>query len=181
VEETFNMKALVTGTWLLAASAGFGVLPAAAATPPTEVRWNELAALVVGHHVSIPLPGGDKVEGEALIVRDGSLLVDIGTTSSASRYPKGQTPLPRASLTEVRVTERRSTGGRILGTALGALVGMVAGGEIAAHGTRSEAAVVSTFTVTAAAGTVAGFFIGRSADRHTRLLRIAPEVAGGTQ
>jgi hypothetical protein len=78
------------------------------------------------------------------------------------------------------VVERRSTGGRILGTAVGGLTGIVAGAEIAAHaeGFRSEGVMVSSFTATAVALTVTGFLIGRSADRHTRLLRIAPETGG---
>ena len=76
-------------------------------------------------------------------------------------------------------TERRGTGGRILGSAVGALVGVVAGAEIAVHGTHSEAAVVSTFTATAVVCTVAGYYAGRSADRHARLLRIAPTVGAG--
>ena len=156
------------------------MLPAAAATPPAEVRWNELAALIVGRRVSIPLPGGILVEGEALSVRDNSLVLDIGKTSNASQYPKGQTAIPRASVTDVRLS-RRSTGGRILGTAIGALTGVVAGVEIAVHGTHSEAAGVSAFTVTAVAFTLGGYFTGRSADRHTRLLRIAPAAGAGPQ
>ena len=177
--EQFNRNTFLTGAWLLLAAAGPGVFPAAAATPPSEIRWNELAPLVVGHHVSISLPGGAFVEGEALSVRDDSLVVDIGKTSRAGQYRKGQSPIPRASVTEVRVTERRSTGGRIIGTAVGGLIGMVAGGEIAAHGARSEGAAASTFTAVAVVGTVAGYFIGRSADRHTRLLRIAAEAGAG--
>jgi hypothetical protein len=175
------MKGFVTGAWLLAAAPGLGLFPAAAATAPADIRWNELAALIVGHHVSIPLPGGGFVEGEALSVRDDSLVLDIGKTSSASRYPKGQAPIPRASVTEVRLAERRGTGGRILGTVVGALAGAVAGAELAVHKTRSEAAGVPTFTATAVAVTVAGYCAGRSADRHTRLLRIAPAAGAGPQ
>jgi hypothetical protein len=175
------MKFFVTGVWLVVAAAGFGPSPAIAATPPVEIRWNELAALIVGRHVSIALPGRILIEGEALSVRDETLLLDIGKTSSAQRYPKGQTPVPRVELTEVRVTERRGTGGRVLATAIGGLTGMVAGGEIAAHGTgfRSEGVIVSTFTATAVALTVAGYLVGRHADQHTRLLLIAPTPGGG--
>jgi len=175
------MRVLVTGAWLLLAAPGLGGFPAAAATPPAEIRWNELAALIVGHHVWIPLPGGGLVEGEALSVRDDSLVLDIGKSSNTSRYPKGQAPIPRASVTEVRLAERRGTGGRILGTAVGALAGVVAGAEIAVHGTHSEAAGVSAFTATAVALTVGGYYAGRSADRHTRLLRIAPAAGAGPQ
>jgi hypothetical protein len=175
------MKVLVSCVWLLVAAPGLGILPAVAATPPAEIRWNELAALIVGHRVSIPLPGGGLVEGEALSVRDDSLVLDIGKTSDASRYPKGQTPVPRASVSEVRLAERRSTGGRILGTAVGALAGIVGGAEIAVHGTHSESAGVSAFTSTAVALTVAGYYAGRSVDRHTRLLRIAPAAGDGSR
>lgn len=160
-------KVLASGVWILVA-----VVQVTAATPPAEIRWNELAALIVGHHVSVPLAGGGRVEGEALSVRDDSLVLDIGKTS---------TSIPRSSVTEIRLSERRGSGGRILGTVVGALGGMVAGGEIAAHGTRSEGAVVSTFTATAVAGTVAGYFVGRRADRYTRLLRIAPAAGSGSR
>ena len=168
------MKQFLAGSvWLLMAGA--------AAAAPAEIRWNELAALVVGHHVSIPLPGGGMVEGDALSVRDDSLVLDIRRTSDAGRYPKGQTPIPRAAVTEVRLAERRGPGGRILGSAVGAIAGVVAGAEIAVHGNRSEAAAVSTFTVTAIACTVGGYFIGRSADRHTRVLRVVPAAEAGAR
>jgi hypothetical protein len=164
-------QVLIRSVWFLVA-----VFPAAAATSPAEIRWNELAALVIGHRVSVPLPGGGIVEGEALSVRDGALVLDVGNTSDASRYPKGQTPIPRAAVTEVRLAERRGSGGRILGSVVGALVGIVGGAEIAVHGTRSEGPAVSTFTAVAVASTVAGYFAGRAVDRHTRVLRIAPEA-----
>lgn len=172
-------NAFASSVGLLVAASGLGIFPAIAATPPADIRWTELAALIVGYHVSIPLPGGGIVEGEALSVRDDSLVLDITKTSGPARYPKGQSPIPRASVTEVRLVERRGTGGRILGSAVGALVGVVAGAEIAVHGTHSEAAVVSTFTATAVACTVAGYYAGRSADRHARLLRIASPVGAG--
>ena len=175
------MRILVTGAWLLLAAPSVGMFSAVAATHPSDIRWNELAALIIGHRVSIPLPGGILVEGEALSVRDDSLVLDIARTTNASRYPKGQTPIPRAAVTEVRLAERRSTGGRILGTAVGALTGVVAGAEIAVHGTHSEAAGVSAFTATAVAFTLGGYFAGRRVDRHVRLLRITPAAVAGPQ
>jgi hypothetical protein len=158
---------------------GVGLFRADASTEPAEIQWNELAALIVGHHVSIPLAGGVVVEGDALSVRAQALMLDIGRTSDSRQYPKGQTAIPRASVTEVRLAEHRGSGGRILGTVVGALVGMVVGGEIAVHGPNSEAAGVSTFTASAVACTVAGYYAGKSADRHSRWLRIAPLPAAG--
>jgi hypothetical protein len=174
------MKIPEHGLCLLMAATGLGIFPASAATP-AEIRWNELAALIVGHRVSIPLPGGAVVEGEALSVRDDALMLDIGKASDSSRYPRGQTPLPRVSVTEIRVAEHRGIGGRILGSAIGALAGMGAGAEIAVHGTHSVGAGVSAFTATAIACTVGGFFAGRGADRHTRLLRIVPAAGEGAR
>jgi hypothetical protein len=163
---------------LLLVTLGLALFRANASAGPVEVRWNELATLLVGHHVSIPLAGGVVVEGETLSVRDESLMLDIWKTSDSSRYPKGQAPIPRASITVVRIMEQRGSGGRILGTIVGAIVGMVAGGEIAAHGANSEAAGIITFTASAVACTVAGYYAGRSSDRHSTWLRIAPQSAG---
>ena len=163
---------------LFLATLGLGLFRANASTGPAEVRWNELATLLVGHQVSVPLGGGVVVEGETLSVREEALMLDIRKTSDASRYPKGQTPIPRASITEVQIMEHRGAGGRILGTVVGALVGMVAGGEMAVHGAHSEAAGVSIFTASAVACTVSGYYAGRSSDRHSTWLRVAPQSAG---
>ncbi len=152
-----------------------------AAESPAEIRWNELAALVVGHHVTIPLSAGAVVQGEALSVRADSLVLDISRTSDASRFPKGQTPIPRALVTEVHLSARTGSGGRILGTVVGLLGGAAAGAEIAIHTGHSDGAVVSEFTATAAAGTVAGYLAGRAVDRRTKILRIAPSSEAGAR
>ena len=169
-------RAIARSMWLLAVVLGCGAFCAKAASAPAEIRWNELAGLIVGHHVVIPLAGGVVVEGDALSVRADSLMLDVTKTSAAKLYPKGQASIPRTSVTEVRLMERRGSGGRVLGTVVGAVVGLVAGAEIAVHGTNSEAAGVPTFTVSAVACTVGGYYAGRSADRRSRLLRIAPSA-----
>jgi uncharacterized protein YcfJ len=163
--------------WLIGAALGVALFPACAGAAPAEIRWNELAALIVGHQVKVPLAGGGVVEGQALSVRDDSLVIDIRKTPDSSRYPRGQTPISRASVTEVWIVEHRGTGGRILGTAVGALAGMIAGAEVAVHGTRSEAAGVSTFSAIAVACTAGGHYAGRRADRRSRRLGIAPVAA----
>ena len=121
---------------------GLGFLRASAGTGTAEIRWNELAGLVVGRNVSVPLEGGVVVQGEALSVRDDSLMLDVTKTTGSARYPRGQVRIPRTFVTEVRVAERGGSGGRILGSVVGALTGVVAGAEIAVHGTHSEAAGV---------------------------------------
>ena len=159
---------------LLLAMLGIGVFCAWAGSAPAEIRWNELAALIVGNEVTIPLTGGAVVAGEVLSVRDDSIMLEIRKTSDRIRYPKGQTPIPRAVVSEVRLLERRGMGGRVLGSVVGALVGIAAGVEIAIHGPNSEAAGVTTFTAVAVAGSVGGYYAGRSADRRTKVLHVAP-------
>ena len=151
-------------------------LPLAAAET-SDIRWNELATVISGHTVSIPLPGGVTVGGEALSVRNDVLVVDIDKTSDARHYPLGPFVLPRGSITEVRVERRRGSGGKLLGSLLGLLIGMVGGAEVAAHGPNSELAAVSSFTAVAAACTVGGYYLGRNADHRWKVLRVMP----GTQ
>src|ERR1039457_821777 len=55
---------------------GLGVLglsPATAGTSKVEVRWNELSPLILGHTVSLVLPGGATIAGEveAVPIEDG--------------------------------------------------------------------------------------------------------------
>ena len=159
-------------TILVAMVMAFGFKATANST--AEIRWNELAALVVGQDVTIPLLGGGAVAGEVLSVREDSLMMDVRRTSNAARYPTGQTAIPRSAFAELRLNERHGAGGRILGSVVGALVGMVAGAEIAVRGTDSEGAAVTTFAATSVACTVGGYYAGRSMDRRTRVLHIAP-------
>lgn len=138
------------------------LLAAAPNARADDVQWNDLAPLIVGRDVAIPV-AGRTIRGEALSVRADSLLV-------AER--REQTTIPRSDITEIRVA-RQGSGGRILGTILGVLIGIVAGAETAVHATTSEAAGVSAFTGVAAASTVAGYYAGRSIDRRWKLIRVA--------
>ncbi|MFN7997786.1 MAG: hypothetical protein U0Q18_29475 [Bryobacteraceae bacterium] len=158
---------------LFAATLALALFPASAGQFPSEIEWSELAGLIVGHHVSISLAGGGSVQGEALSVRRDSLVLDVARSSDRVRYPRGQSSMPRSEVTEVRLITRRGAGGRILGSAVGALAGIVVGAEAAIHTTDSEAAGVSMFTAGAVACTVAGFLAGRALDRRMTVLHIA--------
>src|ERR1039458_999264 len=115
---------------------GLGVLglsPATAGTSKVEVRWNELSPLILGHTVSLVLPGGAAIAGEVEAVRDDSLALDVRKTSDSKVQPKGTTSIPRASVTTLQVTDTKGTGGRILGVVVGVVVGMAAGGGGGRH------------------------------------------------
>jgi hypothetical protein len=143
----------------------------------TEIRWTELAPLIVGHTVTIPVERGLTVGGEVLSVREDVLMLDVRRTSDSRRYPKGQAAIPRSQVTEVRLVERRGSGGRILGTVVGAIVGVTAGGALGVSIAGSTRTAIAAGTATAVGCTVGGYFVGRGLDVHTRVLRIAPPAA----
>ncbi len=153
----------------------FGPLVVTAGAAKLEVQWNQLSPLVLGHTVSLVLPGGTAITGEVVAVRGESLTVDVRRTSDGKVQPKGTASIPRASVTTLQMTEARGTGGRILGVVVGVVVGMVAGGEIVAHATRTEAAAVAAFTSVSVAGAAGGYYAGRSVDRHTTIIRVVGE------
>jgi len=147
-------------------------IPAAANTSIVEVPWDQLSGLILGKTITIALPEGAVVQGETISVTSSSLTLDVKKTSDPVRYPAGRTSLPRPSISEVRMIASHGNGGRVLGSVVGALVGMVAGGEIAGHALHGEGPIVSTFTGVAVATTVGGYELGKSLDQRLRLIRI---------
>jgi hypothetical protein len=150
-------------------------LSLAAGAAKVEVRWSQLSSLVLGHTVTLVLPGGTSIAGDVVAVRDDALALDIRKTSDSKVQPKGTASIPRASVTTLQITDTKGPGGRILGVVVGVVVGMVAGGEIVAHSSTSEAGAVATFTGVAVAGAVGGYFGGRSVDTKTTIIRIVAE------
>lgn len=152
------------------------LVPTTALAAELEVKWDELSPLVVGHNVKIVLPDGCIVSGEATAIRGDVLAMDIQKSSNLKDHPLGMTKIPRSSITTIQVTETRGAGGRILGTIVGLVLGMVAGGEIVAHSDAldNEGAAVGTFTAVTVGATVGGYFAGKSGDQRTRIIRIVP-------
>jgi hypothetical protein len=150
-------------------------IPAAAKTSIVEIPWDHLSGMILGKTITIALPEGAVVQGETISVTGSSLTLDVKKTSDHTRYPAGRTSLPRPSISEVRVTAAHGNGGRVLGTVVGALVGVVAGSEIAGHALRGEGPVVSTITGVAVAATVGGYELGKSMDQRITLIRIEPQ------
>ena len=152
------------------------LVPTTAFAAELEVKWDELSPLVVGHHVKIVLPEGSIVSGEATAIRGDVLAMDIQKSSDVKDHPLGMTKIPRSSITTIQVTETRGSGGRILGTIVGLVLGSVAGGEIVVHTNtgNNEGAAVGTFTAVTVGATVGGYFAGKAGDQRTRIIRIVP-------
>ena len=150
----------------------------AEAAAPMHVKWEDLA-VVVGKTVSIAMPGGAVITGSATGVEADALVVDVKKTSDRTAYPKGIVRVPRAMLHRFEI-EAKGKVGRIVGTSLGFVAGAIIGG-VAAIGIEggilndnNPTGAVSALIGIAAAGTVGGYLLGNSADRHWTPVEILP-------
>jgi hypothetical protein len=122
-------------SFILFAGASAGALAASV----QELRWSELAPLVAGKRVEISLVDGSRVKGEALAVRDDTLVMDIRGSSGPTRFSKGRPSTADTSqFDQSRTGERcpayaifRVDGGaQALAAFIGIVVGATAGGTI---------------------------------------------------
>lgn len=156
--------------FLLCLSAG---LLRAGGPPETKAKWSDLAPLVNGRKVAMTLPAGTHIEGKVASVEPEGLRMRVSKTSDRRAVPKGETIVPRASVSVLQITEYNKKG-RIL-CSLGA---MGAGGAIVAAqniDVYEGAALIAVPAVEAAgiAGLgVAGYFIGKRIDRHITYIRV---------
>ena len=166
-----NLKALVT---LLVAFALLAQSTGMAAPRPLELKWNELSSTIRGRTIKLTLPEGATVSGEVIVVREESLVVNVRKTSDSKTFPKGNAAIPRASVTVLSMTESNGHWGRKIGSSLGTLSGVLAGGYVAAKTANSGGSALAIFGVITGAATLGGYFIGRSADARATLIRVVP-------
>ena len=129
-----------------------------------ELRWNELAPLIVGHQVEVALTEGLKIKGEIISVREDALVMDI--TSRAKGYEKGNASVPRASVNLIKVERTRGSWGRTMGTVVGVMSGVVLGAYVGGKINAPVGAAIPVFLGTASAASIAGYFTGREIDRR---------------
>ena len=53
-----------------------------------DLKWNELGPMIAGHQVKLVLPSGTEIRGEAIAVRDDTMLLYVKKTSDADRIPR---------------------------------------------------------------------------------------------
>ena len=159
---------------LLVAFALLGQSTATAAPRPLELKWSELSSVIRGRTIKLTLPEGATVSGEVIVVREDSLVVNVRKTSDAKAYPKGNAPIPRASVTVLSMKESGGRWGRKIGSSLGTLSGVLAGGYVAAMSAPNAGAGLAIFGAITGAGMLGGYFIGRSADARATLIRVVP-------
>jgi hypothetical protein len=143
-----------------------------------HVKWEGLT-VVTGKTVSIAMPGGAVIIGKATSVESDALVVDVRKTSDRTAYPKGVVRVPRATLHRFEI-ETKGKVGRSVATPMGFVVGFGAGfgaaiviqGGILNDNNPTGAAVA--LIGLAAAGTVGGYLLGDSVDKHWTAIEILP-------
>jgi hypothetical protein len=138
-----------------------------------DLRWSELAKQVQNRTVEIVLPDAATIRGNVTGVTPDSLDIDIRKTSDRRTHPKGRTSITRSSVKTLLFRETKGNW-RALGTAIGAGAGGAAGAVIAirAHNEGNTELAATSVAATVGAGAALGYFVGRSADRRTTIIRI---------
>jgi hypothetical protein len=150
----------------------------AGAAAPLHVKWEGLTA-VTGHTVSIAMPGGAVITGRATGVETDALVVDVQKTSNRAAYPKGVVRVPRATLHRFEMQTKGKVG-RIVTTPVGFVVGAGAGfgAAILIQGgllnNDNPTGAAAAWIGIAAAGTVGGYLLGNSLDKHWTPVEILP-------
>ena len=143
-----------------------------------QITWEELSALVIDRKISITLPDGTRLQGEALAVRPDALVLDVQKTSNKNLYPKGQTEVPRPAVSEVRVIRLRGPVMRIIGGILGGIGGTFAAGALG-FVTDSMAVLLPMLFLGVPLSAVAGYYAGKLADTYTTRLLIRDSAQAG--
>ncbi len=145
---------------------------AAADRAPAVLRWSELGSFLVDKRIAVVLPEGARIEGDVLAVRPDALILDIRKTSDRRSYPKGQFALKRAGLSSLRIV-RVAGPWRMVGGIAGAVCGM----GLAFLGAYYESAALgwAGFLAGVPVGSLAGYYLGKAADREVTEIRILAE------
>ena len=171
---TTHVTVLKCAATLVCAFCFAPAVPAAASQ--LELKWNELGPVIAGHHVKLVLPGGAEIQGEAIAVREDTLLLNVKKTSDRKSYPRGQNTIPRASVTTLQFEANHGSGGRTIGVIVGALGGLILGGDLVAHTAHSEAAAISSFLGISTGSAIAGYYAGKASDRRVTTVKLLPEL-----
>jgi hypothetical protein len=147
---------------------------AMAESGPIELKWSELSFHIQGRDIQLVLPDGTSMGGMVEAVREDALVLNVKSTSAAATHPKGNAAIPRDTVKMLSLKETSGKWGRAIGVSLGSITGLTLGGYVAATRANSPGAGLSTFLVITGAGTLAGYFLGRSADRRVKHIRVVP-------
>ena len=141
---------------------------------PVQLKWNELAPQVSGKVVDLTVPGGAKLRGEVVTIREDTMVLDVKRSSDQKAFPKGNAVVPRASISTLIVSNERGKWGRRTATTVGVVVGLAAGGYAAAKSNTSAGGAVTILAAITGAVIVGSYYIGRGLDSKKTEIRIVP-------
>jgi hypothetical protein len=141
---------------------------------PLELKWDELAPMIRGQRVEITLADSTTVNGEAIAVRDDTVVLDVSGSSNPQTYPNGNGSIPRGAVVLVQVERSRNSGAKTLGTVVGVLAGVVVGGYVSGTMTESAGVGIPVFLGLASGITIVGYQAGKQMDRQVTSIRIVP-------
>ena len=139
-------------------------------TPPVpaetrnHVRWNDLAPLIDGKRVWLPLSGGVRIVGTVRELTATGIKLDVTKTSDRKAYPKGLVLIPRSSVSTIQVNKPAGHKGIIIGGAVGGGIAAAAGGTLIAirrneGGTSGNGIIAAAIVGPIALGLLAGWLI----------------------
>ena len=151
-------------------------LPALQSQQPTrsvELQWGELAPLFGNQRVKLALPDGAVIAGEAITVREDTLVIDVKKTSDKKAHPKDYSPIPRESVTLFEVDRRCRKGARAIGATVGVVSGVFGGGYVTAKlADQTAAGFLATCAGVASASSVGGFLVGKEIDTDLTYVKV---------
>lgn len=131
------------------------------------VHWSDLSRILAGRDVILRLQNGKRVKGSTAAVAGDSITV---------RTSKGEESIDRQSIREIRLPKKASYKWRIIGTAIGAGVGLAASIPILTETHNEGSGKYDGAATGLIAGLAAlGFLGGWSADRNSDLIRVLPD------
>lgn len=141
----------------------------------SALRWTELSGVLVDKRIALTLADGTRLEGDALAVRADELVLDIRKTSNRQTYPKGQGSVPRSAISSVKLI-RTDGAWKVAGGASGAALAVA----FMILGVYYESALLGYggFILGLPLGIIAGYHLGKAADRRAIEIRILPDPEG---
>lgn len=156
-----------------------GLIAAQMSAEDLSLRWSDLAPVINGKRVWLPLNGGVRVSGTVREVDSTGLKVEVAKTSDPKVYPKGQVTIPRSSVSTIQLNKPAGHKGIIIGAVAGGAVAAVAGGTLLAirrneGGTGADGLIAAAIAGPIAVGLLLGWLGDRIAHHGAKRITVVP-------
>lgn len=143
----------------------------------SSVRWDQLAPLVAGKQVWLPLSDGTLVEGIVRSVESGALQLDVRKSSDRKTYPKGSATIPASLVPVIYMNKLPGHKGAIIGGAVGGAISILAATVLSIErnnegGTSGDGVLAAAAVAPVAIGLTVGWLSDRMAQHGNVSYRI---------